>query len=109
MRNFLAKPKRRREITNRFNHFFDFVPHLATAVPRNAALVVLLRKSGAGGVAHVIGGRDGLDGRDMPLEDAINEAMTDPSGVVISCIPGQLALYLQEFPPGDTFILSYKP
>lgn len=45
----------------------------------------------------------------MPLEDAIDEAMTGPSGVVISCIPGRLALLMQEFPPGDTFILSYKP
>jgi len=106
---FLPKPKRRAEITDRFCHYFDFVPQLASPVPRDSALAVLLRKRDAGDVAHVIGGRDSLDGRDMPLEDAINEAMTDPSGVVISCIPGRLALLMQEFPPGDTFILSYKP
>ena len=106
---FLPKPKRRVEITNRFSHFFDFVPHLATPVPRDSGLAELLRKRGAGDIVHIIGGRDGLDGRDMPLEDAIDEAMTDPSGLVISCIPGRLALYLQEFPPGDTFILSHKP
>ena len=42
-------------------------------------------------------------------EKAIDDALADPSGVVVSCIPGCLALYIQEFPPGDTFILSYKP
>ena len=106
---FLPKAKRRGEIANRFSHFFDFVPQLATPVPRGSALATLLRRQGAGDIAHVIGGRDGLDGRDLPLEDAIDEAMTDPSGVVISCVPGRLALLMQEFPPGDTFILSYKP
>ncbi len=105
---FLPKPKRRREIPSRFCHFFDFVPQLATPVSRDSVLT-LLRKQGAGDTAHVIGGRASLDGRDMPLEEAINEAMSDPSGVVISCIPGRLALYMQEFPPGDTFILSDKP
>lgn len=32
----------------------------------------------------------------MPLEDAIDEAMTDPSGVVISSLLGRLALLMQE-------------
>jgi hypothetical protein len=106
---FLPKPKRRVTITNRFCHFFDFIPNLAKQIPRDSDLAGQLRKRGAGDIAHVIGGRHGLDGRDMPLEEAINEAMIDPSGVLISCIPGRLALYMQEFPPGDTFILSYKP
>jgi hypothetical protein len=104
---FLRKPKRRAEILNRLCHFFDFMPQLATQVPRDAALAALLRKRGAGPTAHVIGGRK--DGADLPLEEAIDEAMTDPNGVVVSCVPGRLALYLQEFPPGDTFILSHKP
>jgi hypothetical protein len=106
---FLPKPKRRVEITNRLCHFFDFIPDLAKQVPRDSDLAAQLRKRGARDIAHVIGGRDGFDGRDMSLEEAINEAMIDPSGVVISCVPGRLALYMQEFPPGDTFILSYKP
>jgi len=106
---FLRKPKRRAEILNRFCHFFDFVPELATPVDRGSDLAALLRKRGAGSTAHVIGGRSELDGKDMPLEDAIDGAMADPAGVVISCVPGRLALYMQEFPPGDTFILSSRP
>lgn len=106
---FLPKPKRRIEITRRFNHFFDFMPQRAKQVPRDSDLAAQLRKQGAGDIVHVIGGRHGFDGADIPLVEAINDAMIDPSGVVISCIPGRLALYMQEFPPGDTFILSYKP
>ena len=107
---FLTKPKRRVEITNRFCHFFDFIPTLAKQIPRATAseLAPLLRARGAGDTAHVIGGRDEIDGRDLPLEQAIDDALADPSGVVVSCVPGRLALYIQEFPPGDTFILSYK-
>ena len=105
---FLPKSKHRSKITGRFCHFFDFVPQLAARVSRDSDLVAQLRKCGAGDTVHVIGGRDGLDGKDMSLEAAINEAMADRSGVVISCIPGRLALYLQEFPPGDVFILSCK-
>lgn len=103
---FLPKPKRRREITRRFSHFFDFMPQLATQVPRNSALAARLRRCGAGDIAHVIGGGEELDGRDLLLEEAIDAAMSDLGGVVISCIPGRLVLYMQEFPPGDTFILS---
>jgi hypothetical protein len=107
---FLRKPKRRVEITRRFSHFFDFVPKLATQVPRGVAseLIPLLRARGAGDTGHVIGGRK-LDGQDLPLAEAIDQAMGEPGGVVISCVPGCLALYIQEFPPGDTFILCHKP
>jgi|SRR6266487_479586 len=108
--DFLRKPKRRVEITRRFNHFFDFVPQLAIQVPRGMAseLVPLLRARGAGDSAHVIGGGE-IDGQELPLAEAIDQAMGEPGGVVISCVPGRLALYIQEFPPGDTFLLSYKP
>lgn len=108
---FLGKPKRRSQITGRFCHFFDFVPELAKRIERGTGseLAPVLRARGAGHTAHVIGGRREIDGQDLPLEQAIDSALADPSGVVVSCIPGRLALYMQEFPPGDTFILSYRP
>lgn len=108
--DFLPKPKRRVEITMRFSGFFDFIPKFATQVPRGIAseLVSLLRARGAGATAHVIGGRD-IDGQDLPLAEAIDKALGEPGGIVVSCIPGRLALLIQEFPPGDTFILYSKP
>jgi hypothetical protein len=104
---FLPNPNRRGQIVNRFCHFFDFVPALATQVKRDTVsrLAAMLRARGAGDTAHVIGGGT-IDGKDLPLEQAIDDALSDQGGVVISCIPGRLALYMQEFPPGDTFILN---
>lgn len=107
---FLSEPKRRHRITGRFCHFFDFIPALTRQVARGvgAELATLLRAEGAGQIAHIIGGRDEIDGQDLPLEEAIDSALADPSGVVVSCIPGRLALFIKEFPPGDTFILSQE-
>lgn len=107
---FLAKPKRRGEVLDRWNHFFDFVPELATQVPRDSPeqLITLLRKRGAPATAYLIGRPSELDGSELPLAEAVEQAFCDGWGTVISCLPGRLALYLQEFPPGDTFILATR-
>ena len=106
---FLRKPETARgEITNASATSLILCRRLANQVPRESDLAAQLRKRGAGDIAHVIGGRGGADGRDMPLAEAINEAMIDLSGVVILCIPGRLALSA-EFPPGDTLFSSCKP
>ncbi len=66
----------------------------------------MLREHGAYETAHVIGGRREIDGLELPLEEAIDSALVDLSGVVVSCVPGQLALFIKEFPPGDIYILK---
>jgi hypothetical protein len=103
---FLRNPKRRPEALDRLNHFFDFVPRLATEIDRGGGreLGKRLRKLGAPDEAQIIGGGK-ADGKKLPLEDAIDTGMSEGWGVVISCIPGRLALYVKEFPRGDTFIL----
>jgi hypothetical protein len=70
---FLGKEKRRGEILNRLNHFFDFDPALATQVDRGTGrgLGELLRKLGAPKTAYIIGGGE-ADGRELPLEEAID-------------------------------------
>ena len=106
---FLPNPKRRAEILNRWNHFFDFIPERATQIPRTSAceLAQVLRYHGAGRTGYVMGDSN-TDGCDLPLEDAIESALASGWGAVVSCIPARLALYLQEFPPGDAFILSAR-
>ena len=106
---FLPNPKRRGEILNRWNHFFDFIPERATQIPRTSAseLADVLRRRGAGRVGYLMGDGSG-DGCEVPLEDAIECALASGWGAIVSCIPGKLALYLQEFPPGAAFILNSK-
>jgi hypothetical protein len=69
-------------------------------------LAEILRARGADRLGYIIGGdRDGFE---SPLEEAIDSSLASPSGAIISCIAGRLALFLQEFPPGDTFILNHE-
>jgi hypothetical protein len=74
---------------------------------RLAELEQLLRKMGAAETVHTIGGGKRMDGQDLPLVEVLDGAVAD-GGVVISCIPGRLALFIQES-PGNTFILMHKP
>jgi hypothetical protein len=102
--DFLSNPKRRSEILNRLNHFFDFIPERAMAIPRGSSVELdrTLRARGAGSHAYVIG--SDRDACELPLEEAIDSALAG-WGTIVSCIPGRLALYLQEFPSGDAYIL----
>lgn len=104
---FLPNPMRRGEILNRWNHFFNFLPERATQISRTSALELTeeLRRRGAGRLGYVIGDGDS-DGNELPLEIAIENALASGWGTVVSCLPGRLALYLQEYPPGNAFILS---
>jgi len=103
---FLGKPKRRHEILGRFNHFFDFIPARCRQVERDSAeaLASILRSHGAKDIGYVIGGDN--DGETLPLNDAIHNSLGSPCGAVVSYVPGKLALLLQEFPPGDVFLLE---
>lgn len=106
---FLARPGRRGEILDRWNHLFDFVPELATTVPRSspAEWAELLRRRGAPAGAYIMGG--GLcDQSELPLAEAVERAWGSGWGVVVSCLPGRLALYLQESPAGAAFLLSAR-
>lgn len=111
---FLADPRRRREVLDRLNHGADVELSRATLIPpgqRSAEPVeALLRKKGAPSACHVIAegleieGQD-LDGQEAPLREALAAAEMHYSAVVLSCIPGRLALYKEEA-PGDWYLLE---
>lgn len=97
---FLANPKRRREILDRFNHVLDFDPKFATLVPKEVRtadkLTQLLRKRGAAETCHVMADSLALDGEDLPLREALVQVIAHDFGSVLCCLPDRLAFHKAE-------------
>ena len=108
----LANRKRREEILIRLNHKLDYLPALAVEVPEEQdypeALEQLLLARGAPATCHVLVNGLRIDGREVPLREALNTVCLHMYGSVLSCIPGQLAFYRPEA-PGRGVILAKSP
>jgi hypothetical protein len=106
---FLANPKRRKEMLNRLSHHLPYLPGLAIDVPGGQdfpeELEKLLRARGAGPSCHVIADRLNADGRELPLREALDLICLHEFGAILSCIPGRLAYYKPQS-PGHGIILQ---
>ena len=93
---FLAGPKRRKEMEERLLQL-PFDPALATEIPGSQdfpqELDKLLRARGAGPTCHLITCVLKADGREWPLREALDLVCLQPSGAILSCLPGRLAYY----------------
>ena len=109
---FLASAKRRREILDRLNRDLPYQAALATVVPSHQDFPVelerLLRAKGAGPTCHVMVAGLKLDGRELPLAEALQAICLQGSGAVLSCLPGRLAYYRPES-PGAGILLERLP
>lgn len=61
------------------------------------ALLAMLGQKGASTSCHVLSQDDEVDGRVMPLEEAIERSIDD-GGALLVCTPGHLALHFPETP-----------
>ena len=95
-KELLAKRKRRAKLLDGLNHCSDFDPRYAIEIPSKTDVVAMLRSRGAPESCHVISDVEDLDGRRMPLQEAIDEAEANMQGMLIGCIPGRLAYYYGE-------------
>lgn len=99
---FLGDPKRRSEILGRLDQDWAYRRDLATELPSEQdfpdALEALLKAKGAGPKAHVIVQGLKLDGKEVPLREALFALFMHPGGAVLSCIPGRLAYYKPQAP-----------
>ncbi len=102
----LADPSRRPAFLDRLNHCPDFAPRFVTPV-LSADVVDPLRSRGAPSMCHVLSGADELDGRELPLEDAVADAERAGWGTMVSCLPGRLAYYYDEC--GERRLLLERP
>ena len=103
-----SDPRKRAKGLDRLNHCADLDPRYATWLPGNTDVVRLLRREGSPGEVYVISNTDAIDGKMLPLEEAIDEAEDGGWGTIISCIPGQLAYYRGEEGEGRA-LLKRKP
>jgi hypothetical protein len=105
----LGKPKRRKVVLDTLSHSFDFIQERATRVNLHACddLERILRDRGATESAYVVSEDGSLDGREMPLKEALRRVWSYAAGSIISCVPGKLAFYKPE-EPADSYILELR-
>lgn len=107
----LANPRRRKEMLARLNHNLPYIHSLATEVEGRLdfpdELENLLKAKGAGPTCYVIADGLKIDGREIPLRDALNQVCMHEFGAILCCRPGSLAYYKPES-PGPGVILE-KP
>ena len=100
----LADVRRRAKVLSQLSHGGDFLDeyvhplHLSGKRDEQVrALYQMLVERGAPRQCHVLALDEELDGRVLPLLDAI-EASIDFGGALLVCIPGRLAVHLPEAP-----------
>jgi hypothetical protein len=67
----------------------------------------LLRSLGSPEECHIIADTSDFDGKDVSLEDAVAIADQHDFGVVVSCIPGKLAVFKHES-PSSLYVLQIE-
>ncbi len=106
---YLADTKRRKEILARMSVGLPFISELGTEVPGELdfpmELEKLLKAKGAGPACHVIVDGLKIDGRELPLSEALRAICMHERAAILSCLPGRLAYY-KPSSPGRGIILE---
>jgi hypothetical protein len=96
----LASPKKRRKLTDILAHFADLDPRFAIHIPpaqqKASTIEKMLRERGAPDMCFAFSENKELDGRVMPLGDAIEAVVGYGFGTFLSCVPGQLGYFESE-------------
>ena len=105
----ISKPKKRAKFLAELAHFKSLDPRYKVPLdPKklfpNDIAAILTRKGAPGAVWITSENRD-LDGREMPMLDALNEVVGRQFGTFLTCIPGRLAYFEGEV-MGDRWILE---
>ena len=95
-RSFLANPKKRVRLLDRLNHSPDLDPRFAEPLAKDADVPAILREHGSPKQVYIISCAGAIDGRTLPLDEAVRETEAHGWGTIISCVPGRLAFYYGE-------------
>jgi hypothetical protein len=96
----LSKPHRRKDGTRRLAHFKHLDMRWAVAIPSHehhaANILLLLKGKGAPDTCYAISEDDELDGKEIPLAEALKTIVGYGMGTFLSCLPGRLAYFEDE-------------
>jgi hypothetical protein len=108
-RESLAPAKRRDTSRSQLPHLTHLDPRFTTPVPAQSAveLGALLREKGAGDECYLLSEDLGLDGRELPLDEALALVLDGGShdATFVSCVPATLAYFHAE-EPGNRYVLQ---
>lgn len=107
--SLLANPRKRGTILGRLAHSVDldarFVQPIPAADHTPERIARILAARGAPERCHMVSENPSLDGREMPLGEALRAVVGYGQGTIISCVPGRLAFY-ESGEPRQRFILQ---
>lgn len=104
-----GSPKRREKALNELNHFADWDARFARPVYSSTDVLTQLRKAGAPSECHVISDTSELDGRDLPLADAVLACENHSFASVLCCVPHELAFFFDEIAAPRNRVLLWRP
>ncbi len=101
----LLSPKRQ-SFLDRLNHLADLDERYATPLSPGVDPLSALRSRGAPATCFAISDLPSLDGRELPLKEAIEQIEAGGMGTILCCIPGRLAYYCDEAGTGRRLLLE---
>jgi len=104
---FVSDSRTRTKFTHALAHFRDVDPRCKRPIPASKQnpkeICRILAAKGAFGYCYLITEHPELDGKDLPLSDALEQIVGRGMGAILSCIPGRLAFMETE---DDRFLLE---
>lgn len=92
--------KRRRDVRELLHHSVRLDPryrqHLTGSDAFSGPVEAILKKRGAPSTCYVLAANSDLDGRQLPLREALEAIIGMGDGAFVSCIPGRLGFYEYE-------------
>jgi hypothetical protein len=106
-REILSKPRHRRKFTERLAHFKDFDPKYRLPFPSEKLfptnIAAELRRRHSPNIVFAISEDPSLDGKEVPLVEALERIVGCGMGTILSCLPRRLAFVETE---DERFILE---
>jgi hypothetical protein len=96
-RRLLVSPKGRKKLRLRLAHFPDLAAGACHEIPASRqtplGIEAMLVAEGAPPVCFIVSESTDLDGRDLPLKEALEAVIGRGMGSLLSCVPGRLGYY----------------